>query len=238
MMLSIGEAIERYDNAKFLLYLQEEIEKKEKRKEVMNMCTWYDVDKFCDGGFCCLETSCSSLQMALLCNKSEEAISKLMDIGGRQLLMKTGNDEVTVLHYMCKNKSPPVDVISNIFVMGGRGKITEKSPYENLSTRNSVILKMVKIGGRELVMEKTARGDTALHIACWNKKNTSLDIISKLIKVGGMELVMEKSDDGDTALHCVCYNKNSSLDMISKLIDVGGRDLITVKNENGHTALL
>ena len=93
-----------------------------------------------------------------------------------------------------------------------------------------IIEKLIEVGGRKLVMEKDAYGDTALHIACLNR-NTSFDIISKLIGVGERELVMLKSNNGDTALYIAFLNKNISFDIISKLIKVGGWELITEKNQ-------
>ena len=45
------------------------------------------------------------------------------------------------------------------------------------------ILKLIEIGGRELVMQKDRDGSTTLVSAC--AKNISFDVIIKLIEIGG-----------------------------------------------------
>ena len=83
----------------------------------------------------------------------------------------------TVLHKACKSKNPSLDTI---------------------------ISKLIKIGGRNLVTKKNWNGDTALSVALMNESAT-FDIISKLIlEMGGRGLVMEINRYGDTVLHKVC----------------------------------
>ena len=68
-----------------------------------------------------------------------------------------------------------------------------------------VLLKIIEIGGREIVMKNTHGGDTTLFTACVHK--ASIEITSKLLEVGGRELMMEKSRSGETPL-LVAYKKN------------------------------
>ena len=101
-----------------------------------------------------------------------------------------------------------------------------------------VILKLIDIGGKELVMENDSSIRTALHLAC-KIEDMSLHIISsQLIEIGGRELLMISDQFGRTALHNACMNRNMSLDVVLKMIEVGGRELLlTSPNNNGGTAL-
>ena len=52
-----------------------------------------------------------------------------------------------------------------------------------------IILKLIKVGGRELMMVTGEYGYTALHCACENE-NISLDVILEMLNMGGRELMM------------------------------------------------
>ena len=180
--MKLSEAIQKYDNGQLLHYLQKKIKNKEMHKEVMQIMKWSDPIR---------ERSCTSLQLALYHNKSKEVIYKLIDIGGRELVMVKNSQGETALHKACMNNNVSLDVIS----------------------------KLIQVGGRELVMVNCLNAGTALRLACMNK-NVSLDVISKLIEVGGRELVMVKGRHGYTALHFACCNTNASIDIIAKLISL------------------
>ncbi len=63
---------------------------------------------------------------------------------------------------------------------------------------NAVALKLIEIGGKELVMEKNNYQFTSLHHAF--EYNAAFEVILKIIiEVGGREIVMEKNDEGWTA---------------------------------------
>ena len=83
----------------------------------------------------CLHAACRQ-------NDSTEVISKIVDIGGKELVIKKFNGEYTVLYTVicCCH------------------------------TRIEVISKLVEVAGRELVMEERSDGNTVLHTACKNKK--------------------------------------------------------------------
>ena len=98
-----------------------------------------------------------------------------------------------------------------------------------------VILKLIKIGGEELVMKNISDIGTALHVAC--NEYVSLDIVSKLIEIGGRELLMMSVERGRTALHNACRKKSMSLNIVSKMIEVGGRELLLTSSKHGGTAL-
>ena len=56
--------------------------------------------------------------------------------------------------------------------------------YRTGNISHDIISKLTEVGGKELVMEKDAYGNNALHKAC-QSENTRLNIISKLIEVEG-----------------------------------------------------
>ena len=90
----------------------------------------------------------------------------------------------------------------------------------NKSTK--VLLKLIEIGGKDLVMMVDKYdGRTALHYVCGNG-NISIDVVTKLIETGGQELIMVKDFVGRTALHHACENRNEPIDIVSKLIEFGG----------------
>ena len=82
----------------------------------------------------------------------------MIEIGGKQLVMKNNNNGETALHNVCKNNKKDVSV-------------------------DIVVSKMLKVGGKQLVMKNNYYGETALHSACENE-NVSVGIVSKMLEVG------------------------------------------------------
>ena len=112
------------------------------------------------------------------------------------------------LHKACSKSNVPLDIIDN----------------------------MIKIGSKNLVMQTTLHGNSALHIACYN--NVHVEIIKLLIKVGGKELVMKQDDDdGNTCLHDATEWSDTSEDVVRALLEFGGLALANVKNNDGRTAV-
>jgi ankyrin repeat protein len=99
-----------------------------------------------------------------------------------------------------------------------------------------VIMKLLELGGQELVMKKNKFGYTALHYACMNEDSAELGIM-KMIELGGRELVMIKNQFGSTSLHCACNCKAPTNNVIMKMIELGGKNLVMEKNQFGSTAL-
>ena len=163
--MTLSTAIKEYNDTEFLRYLQEEIENKGRQGELMEMMT-------------CHEIQYTSLQMALIYQKSKEAIFKMMDIGGIELIMMNDQYDETALHCACETENISIEIIS----------------------------KMLEMGGRELLMMNGQYG-TALHCACKHRnENISMEIISKMLEMGGRELLM-RNEYGYTALHALCMSK-------------------------------
>ena len=199
--MNIIEAIKTLDNNELLQFIKE-TERRGNHGELMQIC---ESDQDEEGN---LLMNCTALQLSLKHRNSTEVVLKLIEVGGRQLVMgKDGNGE-NAMHFAC---------------------------YYNASFE--VILKLIEIGEREIVLEKSEGfGANSLHWACVHS-DASLKVIQKLVELGGQELVLAEDKNGDTPLHNAFRNKNVSVEIIKKLIAVGGREILELKNEDGETAL-
>ena len=198
--LTIQEVINDHSDDYLLQYLQE-IENEGNYEKVMQKCSF-------DDGFMCA-VDCTSLVMVLNQHqqKSEQAILKLINIGGKELVLANTAMHGSVLH----------DAIENEMSL-------------------DIVTKLIEVGGKELLTTIDEYGKTALHVAC-KHGNKLMHIVSKLIELGGRELIMINGDYGRTALHCLCEIKNVPLDIISTLIEVGGEELLMMTDRYGRTAL-
>ena len=87
-------------------------------------------------------------------------------------------------------------------LFGNRIPCTLLQKALNEGKSDKVILKLVEIGGSELVKKRSINGETALHFACMAQFSQSLHVISKLIEIGGgRETVMVNDVYEITALH-------------------------------------
>ncbi len=100
-----------------------------------------------------------------------------------------------------------------------------------------VILKLVEVGGRELVLKRERHsGMNAVYMAC-SPESPSIDVILKLIELGGKESVLVQNNiDGRNLLHHA-YVKNLPDVVLSKIIEVGGRDAVMATCNAGNTPL-
>lgn len=189
---------------------------------------------------------CNILHVALSLEKSYAVVSKLIDIGGIELVNEKDEGGLTALHLACIH-NPSIEVVSRLVQVGGKELVMERINLYNTTALHcacinnapiEVVSKLVEIGGKELVMEKMEHLDhqTSLHLVC-NCENTSIDVVFKLVEVGGKELVTEKNyRDGSTSLHYVCKNK-ASIEVVSKLIEVGEKEVLMERNNKGQNAL-
>ena len=240
--MELSQAIRELDDEDLLEYIQEEIENKGKQKDLMELIVW-------DPNSCARKAMAyTSLQMVLYHGRCKKIIFKLIELGGRELVMMKSSHGENVLKKACESKNASLDIISKLIEVGGREllvRVNENSTGETALHKAcwneyftlEGIIKLIEAGGKELVMMSTHYCEyTALHYACMSG-NTLLDVISKLIEVGGKELVMATSKDGETALHFVCKKTNSSPDVVSKLIEIGGRELLMANDRNEQSAL-
>ena len=228
--------IRDYNDAELLQCLQV-IKNEGNNEKVMQMCV-------IDNG--CYRYNGTALMLALNLNKSMEAVFKLIEIGGKELVMMMDrNYGETALHYACGHKNMSVDIVTKLVEIGGQELIMMKDNYGrtalqyacgNRNVSLKIVSKLIEEGGLELLMVKDNYGGTALHKAYGNR-NIKTDVVSKLIEKGGSRLVMVKAKYGKTALHYVCSNRNISNDAVSKLIEEGGAELLMARDNYGKTAL-
>ena len=65
-----------------------------------------------------------------------------------------------------------------------------------------IVLKLIEVGGRDIILEKAWCGQNPLHYAyeepCVNE--VSSDVLDLLVQKGGKEILMQKQNDGKTPL--------------------------------------
>ena len=103
-----------------------------------------------------------------------------------------------------------------------------------LKKKDEVILKIIALGGKQLVTMKCFNQCNALHYATIYK--SSMDTISKLIEVAGINIVYSQDGDGRNALMHEARNRGSN-EVISKLVKVGGKRLINATDHEGRSSL-
>jgi len=125
-------------------------------------------------GWTCLHTACWK-------HPPVDAITTLLDIGEKELVMMiTTSRKNTALHLACC-KSASFDVVKML----------------------------IKFGGKELVVAKDTHGDTALHLLCRhiNNHDNAANKIKLMLQVPGTELIlMEKNRLGKTPLDLATTN--------------------------------
>lgn len=87
----------------------------------------------------------SALQEALRCKRSRVVIYKLIEVGGRELVMANDSLGQSTMYTAIMNKAS-----------------------------NEIISKLIEVGGRELVMETYFYGETTLHTACANQTSIDI----------------------------------------------------------------
>lgn len=97
----------------------------------------------------------------------------------------------------------------------------------------SLIRKMVKVGGEELVEMKNSTNGNAIHYAAFN--NAPLEIIHLLVETAGVDALAVQNNWGSTPCHDACY-RQSPVQVIEYLVR-HGIAAMTTTNNNGQTPL-
>lgn len=229
--MTIFNVIKQLHDNELLRYLHEEIEIKGKHEDVIQVNT--DLSE--------TRQEPSTLQWVLILRKTAAVVLKLIEIGGKQLVMKKNNYEETVLHTLCRHHAP-IQIFVKLIEIGGQELVMAKSKNGHTALHYAcmfkapfdIFSKLVETGDQELVMQINCCGSTALHFA-W-KRGVSTEIFTKLVDVGGRDLVMIKNDREETALHQACkYCAPTTI--ISRCIEIGGPEILMEKDERGCVAL-
>jgi hypothetical protein len=156
-------------------YLSSDAAEEEKKSNIM----------YSDNEWTCLHLAC--------CHGAPDDIIKAMiDIGGKELIMKIDDVDGTVLH----------------------------SAFMNGASYN-IIKMLINVGGKDLIMAKDDNGDTALHNLCLFIKRhaKAAEIIKLILQVGDANLLLSTKDyAGQTPLEIATEEGASNI--IKKLLTV------------------
>jgi hypothetical protein len=156
-------------------YLSSDAAEEEEKKSTI-------MDRHGDGWTC--------LHLAFCRDAPDDIIKAMIDIGGKELIMKIDLYGNTALHSACRN------------------------------VRSYNIIKMlIEVGGKDLVMVKDNGDDTALHDLCWYiKKHTkAAEKIKLILQVGDANILLSaKKTNGETPLEIATAKDASNI--IKKLL--------------------
>eukprot|EP00979_Chaetoceros_neogracilis_P008318 scaffold1853_cov287-Chaetoceros_neogracile.AAC.20 len=165
--------------------LSSDAAEKDKKSNIMN----YDDDGTC-------------LHRAICYGAPADIIKAMVDIGGKELIMKLDNDDWTALHWACVS-----------------------------GASYNIIKMLIEVGGRDLVMAMDWNGDTALHNLCWYIKShtKAAEIIKLILEVGDANLLLStKDNDGKTPLENATDKGASNI--IKKLLTLQSKSNSTRSN--------
>jgi ankyrin repeat protein len=102
------------------------------------------------------------------------------------------------------------------------------------SRLTSLIRKMVRKGGKELVLKTNKTNSSVLHYAAFN--GAPLDIIKLLVETGGQDTLKKQNEWGSTPLHDSCF-RHAPVEVIEYLVQQGGVEALKATNKYGMTPL-
>eukprot|EP00979_Chaetoceros_neogracilis_P006879 scaffold1400_cov140-Chaetoceros_neogracile.AAC.2 len=140
----------------------------------------------------------------------DDIIKAMIDIGGKELVMKVDVNDWTLLHSACIN-----------------------------GASYSIIKMLIEVGGKDLVMAKSKGGDTALHWLCWYiKRHTKVaEKIKLILQVGDANLLLAAKDhDGQTPLENAT-DKGASIP-IKKLLTLQSNSNSTTNNDSPFATIV
>ena len=162
-----------------LQYFHEEIQMQGRHDELLQQRSVYRIAPNIN-----MFVGCNILHLSLKYGRSKAVLFKLIEIGGRELVMQKDGYGYNVLQIIFQNIHDTLHT---------------QVPIE-------VVLELIEIGGREIVMERDSEGLTILHNLC-TIQEAPIEVVSKLLDIGGRELAMVGDNDNDTALHYACIVK-------------------------------
>jgi len=148
----------------------------------------------------------NSLHRACQYNASINVVSKLIEMGGKNLIMAKDKYGWNSLHRACTNNAS-FDVVS----------------------------KLIEVGGKKLVVAKNNYGWNSLHVAFGRGARASFDVVSKLIEVGGKDVVMAENIDDRNPIEIAVQNIEVHTDILDLLIQYEGQEALTKVNRQGKT---
>ena len=184
---------------------------------------------------------------------SHDVLSRLLLIGGKELVLMTDSEGSTALHccFSYEDQASSLKVMDQLIGVGGTDLVLMAN--SNIETplhlacnvmraiNPDVVTQLIQYGGKELVLMPDLYAQTVLHTSCFGlREGYNIDVVNLLIQVGGNELLFMKDQMGDTALHAACENCSDispeRQEIVFRLLDVGGETLLLMKNDCGRTA--
>jgi len=144
------------------------------------------------------------LHLAVYGDPPDDIIKTMIDIGGKELVMMTKNDDRTALHSACHS-----------------------------GASYNIIKMLIEVGGKDLVMAKNENDQTALLYLCWCIKGRTkvAEKIKLILQVGDAnQLLSAKSHAGKTPLEIVTGNGASK--KIKNLLTVLSNSNSTTNNDS------
>ena len=152
--------------------------------------------------------------------KMNFVVTELIKIGGKKAVFSKDKSKMNLLQYLLCHCHKPVDWWIDI---------EGDDPYDT-----TTILRVIEVGGKELLLEEDGGRNNALHYAC--DYLAGIEVVTKMIEVGGRDLLMKKNCDGMNPHHEAC-GFGANVDVITKLIQEGGEDILTLVDDNKMNVL-
>lgn len=186
-----------------------------------------------------------------------EIVDRMIDLGGRDLVLNRDAQNQTALMYAAKAPSVPEEALIRIIRAGGRQLLTMTnnrgmtalhialwkgeagiSVEEKKTFKTKAILEMIEAGGAELASMTGGLGLTPLHAAC--SFGAPPCVVQSLVDVGGTGLVMATTDEKGlsmTALRFAIRPCGVCPETVRILANAGGVELVSTVGGDGRTAL-
>jgi len=177
------------------------------------------------------------LQNAVLCGAPHSIVEKLVQLGGKEFVLRKSVDGWIPLHWV--RRSTAIETVKLLVEVGGVETIRNQDSWGLLplhwgSDRDldiEGIKYLVENGGDDTVLVTDNEGRLPIHCACDNDF-ASVEVIDYLVKVGGKETLHKPTKNGELPIHRASQ-KNKSLDVIEFLYELGGDGTLTAQNDEG-----
>jgi hypothetical protein len=194
----------------------------------------------------------TTLLYALKQGKSTNICLKLIELGGRALVLKKDQTfKQNALHYALNREEGEgiqVEVIMKLIEVGGKDVVSATdfsgstplhliSSYAHGRVPIQIIEKMINVGGKSLLFMHNLAGATALHMACAIMSRSTFEIVEVLLKHGGNKLLFAIDANTFTALHIACQQGDISCQVLESLLAIGGKQLALTRTRIGDNAL-
>jgi|AntRauTorckE5430_2_1112549.scaffolds.fasta_scaffold02341_5 hypothetical protein len=152
------------------------------------------------------------LQRACCYRAPDDIIKAMIDIGGKELVMKANIYHRTALHFACLH-----------------------------GASYNIIKMLIEVGGKDLVMAKSKKGNTALHDLCWRfciRSHTKVaEKINLTLQVGDANILLStKNHDGKTPLKIATDNGASNI--IKMILTVQSNSNSRRRNNNSSASIV